>query len=75
MKNTISLPALNVNFVATDLPFGNNFVQKSAKIVQYQGTDEILAYVLCTKDSMEPGRIYACNYSMAGRLEACNTIN
>ena len=56
-------------------PFSNNFVQQSAKIVKYNGKDEVLAFVTCTADSKEPGRIYACAFSLKGKLMGCNTVN
>jgi hypothetical protein len=59
----------------TQLPFGNNFVQNSAKVVKYNGKDEVIAFVTCTADSKEPGRIYACAYNLKGKLQGCNTIN
>jgi len=79
MQNTISCN--NITFKVTrkaDKPFGNNFVQLKdidARIEAYEGTDEIIAYVTCTNNSREPGRIYAVYYSMQGKLIACNTVN
>ena len=60
---------------AKELPFGNNFKQISSKIVQYNGVDEIFAFVKCTRNSNEPGRIYTVSYSFAGKMEGCNTWN
>jgi hypothetical protein len=56
-------------------PFRNNFVQRSAKVITYNGKDEVLAFVTCTEDSEEPGRIYACAYSLKGKLIGCQTVN
>ena len=79
MKNTITVNTAthNISFVVADAerPFSNNFVQNSAEIVQYDGQDEVFAYVTCTADSNEPGRIYACSYSLTEKLEGCNTVN
>jgi hypothetical protein len=77
MKNDITVSANGIAFTVAkkQLPFGNNFLQQSAKVVKYQGKDEVLAFVTCTEDSMEPGRIYACAYSLKGKLMGCNTVN
>jgi hypothetical protein len=75
MQNTITCN--NITFTATkaNKPFSNNFVQLDSAIVQYKGKDEIFATVQCTKDSREEGRIYACTFSMKGKLLGCYTIN
>ncbi len=68
----------NITFKVTkraNKPFSNNFVMLNSKITQYAGQDEITAFVKCTTDSLEAGRIYACIYSTKGDLVACNTIN
>jgi|ADurb_H2B_03_Slu_FD_contig_123_8347_length_2868_multi_5_in_2_out_0_6 hypothetical protein len=75
MKNTITVNNIVLTINQTQLPFSNNFEQLSAKIVQHEGVDEVLAHVKCTRDSGEPGRTYACYYSTAGKLEGCNTTN
>jgi len=74
---TISNATHCVNFFVknTQRPFSNNFVQNSAKIVKYNGKDEVIAFVTCTADSKEPGRTYACAYSLKGKLMGCNTLN
>lgn len=75
MQNVITVGSVTLKIAKKNLPFGNNFTQLAAKIVQYEGVDEVLAHVKCTKDSNEPGRTYSVNYSFAGKLEACNTTN
>jgi hypothetical protein len=56
-------------------PFGNKFVAKNARIEQYEGQDELVFIAHCTADSVEPGRVYYCAYSLNGELQACNTLN
>lgn len=76
MQNVITCN--NYNFTVTkkaNKPFSNNFVMLDSKITQYAGQDEITAFVKCTQDSLEAGRIYACTYTLQGKLVACNTIN
>ena len=76
MKNTITCS--NYSFKVTkksNKPFSNNFLMLESEITQYAGQDEITAFVKCTADSKEPGRIYACTFSTMGELVACNTIN
>ena len=75
MQNVITCNNVVLNITKKQLPFGNNFEQISAKVVQYNGVDEIYAVVKCTSNSHEPGRIYSVNYSFKGRMEACNTLN
>lgn len=80
MQNTITLQHNNstLTFTVTkkaNKPFSNNFTQVSARIVQYEGQDEVLAQVLCTNNSREPGRTYAVVYSLQGEMMGCNTTN
>ena len=75
MKNVVSAGQYKLTIKGSNRPFGNDFVQTEAEIVQYEGQDEISAYVLCDKNSREPGRIYKCAYSLDGVLQACNTVN
>ncbi len=75
-KNVITCN--NYNFKVTkkaNKPYSNNFVMLDSKITQYAGQDEITAFVKCTADSKEEGRIYACIFSTKGELVACNTVN
>jgi hypothetical protein len=75
MQNTITVSTLSFNVAKKQRPFSNNFVQNSARIVQHEGGDEVHAYITCTANSQEPGRIYKCAYSMQGELLACCTVN
>jgi len=74
-KNTVSAGSYNFVVKGKQRPFSNNFVVQSAKIVKYNGQDEIACVVLCTNDSKEPGRVYFVQYSTKGRLQECNTLN
>jgi hypothetical protein len=74
-KNTVSAGAYNFVVQNKQRPFGNNFVVQSAKVVQYNGQDEIACFVLCTANSKEPGRIYFAQYTTAGELMECYTVN
>ena len=74
-KNTVSAGSYNLVVKGKQRPLSNNFVVQSAKIVQYNGQDEIACVVLCTNDSKEPGRVYFVQYSTKGRLQECNTLN
>ena len=73
--NTVAAGPYNFVVKGKQRPFSNNFVVQSAEVVQYEGKDEIYAVVICTDNSKEPGRKYACNFSITGRLETCNTLN
>lgn len=79
MQNQITVRTAthNVNFIVKGehRPFSNNFVQDRAKITREYGKDEVFAFVTCTADSIEPGRTYACFYTLEGKLIACNTLN
>ena len=70
-----TITASNIVVNAKEGPFGNKFVIQQAKIVKYEGVDELAAKVLCTADSIEPGRIYIVNWSLDGEMLACNTLN
>lgn len=73
--NTVAAGKYNFVVTGSNRPFSNNFVVKSAKVVQYEGQDEIACTVLCTKDSNEPGRLYFAQYNTEGELMGCNTLN
>ena len=80
MQNTITVQHNNaqLTFKVTkkaNKPFSNDFTQLTAKIVQYEGVDEVLAHVQCTAKSREPGRTYAVCYSLQGAMMACITTN
>lgn len=74
-QNVIVCNEHNFKVSKKELPFGNNFVMLSSKITQYKGVDEIFAFVKCTSNSYEPGRIYTVSYSFAGKMLGCNTYN
>ena len=74
-KNTVTAGAYNFVVKGKNKPFSNNFVVQSAKVVQYNGVDEVACVVLCTADSKEPGRLYFAQYSTDGKLQECNTLN
>jgi len=75
MKNTITVNDTVLTIAQKELPFSEPFTQLEARIVQHEGVDEVLAYVTCTAEAKQPGRMYACYYSMEGKLEGCNTMN
>ena len=74
-QNTVSAGPYSFVVKGKNKPFSNNFVVQSAKVVQYNGQDEIACFVLCTANSKEPGRIYFAQYSTAGKLQECYTVN
>jgi hypothetical protein len=74
-QNTVSAGPYNFVVTGKNKPYGNNFVLQSAKVVQYNGRDEVACFVLCTANSMEPGRIYFAQYSTKGSLQECYTVN
>lgn len=75
MKNTITAGDYTIKAAKKQRPFGNSFTMLNARVVQYNGQDEIAAHVLCTDDSIEPGRRYFVQYNTKGELMECNTIN
>ena len=75
-QNVIICNDVTLNIKKAHLPFSNNFVQLSAKIVQVTSKrKEVYAQVLCTANSLEPGRIYAVVYNMRAQLLECCTLN
>jgi hypothetical protein len=74
-QNTVSHGTVNIRVGREQLPFGNTFVQLKSQIITWEGRREIVARVLCTEGSKEPGRIYDCAYSMDGTLVECDTVN
>lgn len=71
MQNTVCGDGFVVK--AQQLPFGNNFVQ--TKVIQQEEPNEVQAYVTCTQNSREPGRVYFVAYSKTGELIECYTVN
>ena len=74
-QNTVSAGSYNFVVKGKQRPFSNDFVVQSAKVVQYNGKDEVACFVLCTANSKEPGRIYFAQYSTKGVLQECYTVN
>jgi len=57
------------------LPMGNNFLQQVV-ICEQPEPNEVQAYVKCTANSKEPGRVYFVAYSKTtGALIECYTID
>lgn len=75
--NTVSYTTVyntksNFTVALSERPFSNNFTLKSINKVC---EDAVSAYVLCSKDSQEPGRIYFVVYTHEGELASCHTVN
>lgn len=73
--NTVSAGPYNFVVKGKQRPYSNDFVVQSAEVVKYNGEDEVACVVQCTADSSEPGRLYAVQYSTAGCLQECCTLN
>ena len=65
----------NVTVTLKELPFGNKIVASNAKIVMYGSQEELHLTATCTAASREPGRKYACMYSLNGTMLECYTLN
>ena len=52
-KNTVSAGPYNFVVKGKNRPYSNNFVVVRAKVVQYEGQDEVECVVKCTEDSKE----------------------
>ena len=72
MQNTVVAGPYSFKVKSKQRPFSNDFVVQLAKVVQYEGQDEVYAVVQCTAKSKEPGMRYFCTYSTKGELIACN---
>lgn len=73
--NTVQAGQYNFTVTGKNRPFSNNFIVQSAKVVQYAGQDEVACFVICTANSKEAGRVYFVQYSTAGVLQECYTVN
>ena len=74
-QNVVSANGFTIKVSKKQLPFGNNFVQHKA-IAEQPEPNEVQAYVLCTANSKEPGRIYFVAYSKTtSELIECYTVN
>jgi hypothetical protein len=74
MLNTVTADGFTLKVSNTQLPFGNTFVQHST--FAQEEPNEVQAYVKCTANSREPGRIYFVAYSkINGKLIECYTVN
>ena len=56
-------------------PFGNAFVQQPHPAAVLSEDGLVKFHALCTNDSMEPGRIYACWSTLDGDLQDYFTLN
>jgi hypothetical protein len=69
----------DITYTCKEGPFGSKFTVENARIVQYDGVDELMLRATCTEDSIEPGRIYSCIYAIKGKqkgkLLECCTLN
>jgi hypothetical protein len=74
-KNTVTVGSYNFVVTGKNKPFSNDFIQQSAKVVQYDGVNELACVVLCTENSKEPGRRYFVQYNTKGVLMECRTLN
>ena len=72
--NTVCGDGVTLTIAKKHLPFSNNFVQHS--VLVQEEPNEVQAYVKCTANSKEPGRIYFVAYKIAtGKLLECYTLN
>ena len=71
MQNVITCNNVTLQISNTQRPYSNNFVQQSATL----RNNNIHAVVVCTANSKEPSRVYACVYNMQAQLLACCTLN
>jgi len=69
-KNVVSANGFAISVKKAQRPFSNNFVQ--IKNIEQVEPNEVQAYVKCTANSKEPGRVYFVAYSKAtGELIEC----
>jgi hypothetical protein len=74
-QNVVNANGFTIKVSKKQLPFSNNFVQYKAIAEQHE-PNEVQAYVQCTANSNEPGRIYFVAYSKTdGKLIECYTVN
>jgi hypothetical protein len=71
----MQVTADNVTVTIKELPFSNTFTASNAKLVTTQGITELQLVATCTATSKEPGRKYACFYTLQGMLDSCYTLN
>jgi hypothetical protein len=65
--NTVQIDGRAVEITRRQRPYSNSFV-----VIAQEGLN---VQVRCTEDSREPGRVYDCTYTKAGRLVGCRTVN
>ena len=69
-QNVVSANGFAIKVSKAELPFGNNFVQINS--IEQVEPNEVQAYVKCTANSKEPGRVYFVAYSKVnGELIEC----
>jgi len=73
MQNVNLISDGTVTVLAKKLPFKNNFVQRNFVRTERtrNGRDAIVADVVCTQDSGEPGRVYTVCYTLGGTMMWC----
>lgn len=73
MLNTVTNGTAAVQVNKKNLPFKNNFKQRDFVRMERtrNGRDAIVARVVCTSDSSEPGRVYVVCYTLNGNMMWC----
>lgn len=71
MLNTVkNAEGFTITVAKKQRPFSNDFTQ--IKVLESEEPDEVQAYVKCTANSKEPGRVYFVAYSKTtGALIEC----
>jgi len=76
--NTVIINSVSVEIKGKHRPYSNNFTvlaYPAAPADMKLTATETYVHVKCTEFSQEPGRIYACIYTQAGKLDSCISLN
>lgn len=74
-KRVIQVGNHKIRVAETDLPHKGRVTLSDPHLQERGPAQELVVYATASSDTYEPGRKYACFYSLKGKLEGYFTIN
>jgi hypothetical protein len=74
-KRLIQVDNYKIRVAETDLPHKGKVTLSDPHLQERGPAQELVVYATASSDTYEPGRRYACFYSLKGKLEGYFTVN
>ena len=74
-KRLVQVDNYKIRIAETDLPHNGRVTLADPHLKERGPAQELVVYATATGDTYEPGRKYACFYSLKGKLEGYFTVN